>query len=916
MGVSYATMAQTVVVEAEDPDDREFEYSRSKNESSGNGGNLGYFDEEGETVTYSMKAPKAGFYQVTFKYIAQYDATVRILMDNGSQYSYDMKGNYKDGEQWWQPSLDNYWSTDPNESPALYLEEGNHNFTLLKETSGSTNIDNITFELTDITDNVVTKIKTDPSKLVLTPYEQSYLRVIGYNAAGQKIAMPIKWPSNIKNGLYVAGDKEGSDEVSVTMGDFSDKINISVKKPTKRREFVVSKHGDLNTSKGYVGDASGNKVSLAGVSYFWSCSSKLWWCKENVQFLVDKYNVQVLRLPVSIAPCGSNGQTSCNMNNLGNMGGDGLWNMNNYVAAPNGSKKMVDEVVKACIENDIYVIIDFHEHKAQDWTSTAKEFFTYFAKKWGEYPNVMYEIFNEPVDDNGTVVNYAKQVIPTIRAIDPDNIIIVGSTQFSRDPDGVTGAGQGQTNIAYTWHGYAQYSHQGDWNGKDKWNNGTPVVVTEWGCDAGGSDGGMHNIFKEHGVINCFWSMSNKGGEDERWSILKTTCYKAYDWSDSDMNGNGKNQLSAVSSWVSYKPTAMEPEQEEFKASVSKGDKVYLPVEKVSVKASATGGSGNYTYKWTQTKGEGATIVSPTSAQTDITGLQPGVNIFSVTISDGQDTETLSVSFTVYKEGYVEPGLIDDVADNDLTSRIGGMWVDFDDASDRGSSKATVSADNGYIKVDAKMGGTNGNIPPYCGVDLYLDRQSTVESPVPFDITDCSTISYKFKGSEHYFRAAMSKNSITDGNYHCKLIEGSNDWKEVTISVSSLAQEDWGTKVKYDPKDVIKFSWMAKGGDNSTKKLEIDDVTCVGMEFPENIDSTGIENSEAISRTYLYPNPSEDGECILFVMNRCKVEITDVAGKVVKEFVAIPDFANQFTIKEKGIFFVKANGDVLKLIVK
>ena len=162
----------------------------------------------------------------------------------------------------------------------------------------------------------------------------------------------------------------------------------------------------------------------------------------------------------------------------------------------------------------------------------------------------------------------------------------------------------------------------------------------------------------------------------------------------------------------------------------------------------------------------------------------------------------------------------------------------------------------------------------------------------------------------------MSKNSITDGNYHCKLIEGSNDWKEVTISVSSLAQEDWGTKVKYDPKDVIKFSWMAKGGDNSTKKLEIDDVTCVGMEFPENIDSTGIENSEAISRTYLYPNPSEDGECILFVMNRCKVEITDVAGKVVKEFVAIPDFANQFTIKEKGIFFVKANGDVLKLIVK
>lgn len=914
MGASLATMAQTVVVEAEKPTSSDYEFSKPRNESSGNGGNLGYFDEEGETVKYSMTAPKAGFYQVTLKYIAQFDATLRLIMDNGAQYSIDVEGNYKDGENWWQPSLDNYWSTDASKIPAFYLEEGEHTFTLLKETSGSTNIDNITFTYADITDNVVTKVKTDPSKIVLTPYEQSYLRVIGYNAAGQKIVMPIKWSGNVKDGLYTAGASEGTDEVSFTMGDYAASVSIKVQKPSKRREFVVSKHGDLNTSKGYVGDGSGNKVSLAGVSYFWSCSSRLWWCKENVKFLVDKYNVQVLRLPVSIAPCGSNGQTSCNMDNLGNMGGDGLWNMNNYIAAPMSNRKLVDEVVKACIENDIYVIIDFHEHKAQDWTNEAKEFFSYFAKKWGEYPNVMYEIFNEPVDDNGTVVNYAKQVIPAIRAIDPDNIIIVGSTQFSRDPDGVTGAGQGQTNIAYTWHGYAQYNHQSDWNGKSGWNNGTPVVVTEWGCDANGGDGGMHNIFKEHGVINCFWSMSNKGGEDERWSILKTTCYKKSDWNDSDMNGNGKNQLSAVSSWVNYKATAMAEETEEFEASVSKGDKVFLPAEKVSVSCTATGGTGNYTYKWEQTKGDAATIVSPTSAKTDITDLKPGTNIFAVTVSDGEETETLAVTFIVYKEGYVDPGLIDDVADDNLVSRLGGQWVDFDDASDSGRSKATVTASNGRIKVEAKMGGTNGNIPPYCGVDLYLDEKSTVESPVPFDISNCTAITYKFKGSEHYFRAALSKNSIKDGNYHCKLIEGSNDWKEVSIPISSLAQEDWGTKVSYDPKDVIKFSWMAKGGDNSSKTLEIDDVTCVGMEFDVNL--VGVQNSEAISNTYLYPNPSEDGECVLFVMNRCKVTITDIAGKVVKEFVAIPDFANQFSIKEKGIFFVNAGGEVLKLIVK
>lgn len=920
MGASFATMAQTVTVEAEkfDDDEADYKYSApiSEQGQGGGGSNLGYFDEEGESIVYHMKAPKAGFYQVSIKYIAQIDAAVKITMDNGTECSLKLKGNYSGGENWWQPSLSNYWETDGSESPALYLEEGDHSFTLLKVTSGSTNIDKLEFALTDITDNEVTKIKTNPSKLVLTPYEQTYITLIGYNAAGQKISMPITWPSKVENGLYTAGSEEGTDELSIKMGNYTEKISVKVQKPKKRREFVVSKHGDLNTSKGFVGDASGSKVSLAGVSYFWSCSSSLWWCKENVKFLVDKYNVQVLRLPVSIAPCGSNGQSSCDKSNLGAMGGAGLWNMNNYVAAPMGTKRQVDEVVKACIENDIYVIIDFHEHKAQDWTSKANEFFTYFAKKWGEYPNVMYEIFNEPVDDNGTVVNYAKQVIPTIRAIDPDNVIIVGSTQFSRDPDGVTGAGQGQTNIAYTWHGYAQYNHQTDWNNKPGWNNDIPVVVTEWGCDAGGSDGGMHNIFKEHGVINCFWSMSNKGGEDERWSILKTTCYKAYDWSDSDMNGNGKNQLSAVSSWVNYKATPMEEENEEFTVSISKGGKIFLPENEVSVSCTAAGGTGNYTYQWQQVTGDAATITSPTSAKTTITGLKAGSNIFTVTISDGEETETLSVSFQVYKEGYVDPGLIDDVADNDLTSRIGGIWVDFDDASDRGTSKATVSAEKGYISVDAKMGGTNGNVPPYCGVDLYLDKTSTVESPVAYDITNCSKITYKFKGSEHYFRAAMSKNSINDGNYHCALIEGSNDWKEVSIDVSSLAQENWGRQVTYDPKDVIKFSWMAKGGDNSTKKLEIDDVTCVGMEFEENIDRSGLQNSEAINGTYLFPNPSEDGECVLFVLNRCKVSVTDIAGKVVKEFVAIPNFANQFSIKEKGVYFVNADGEVLKLIVK
>lgn len=210
------------------------------------------------------------------------------------------------------------------------------------------------------------------------------------------------------------------------------------------------------------------------------------------------------------------------------------------------------------------------------------------------------------------------------------------------------------------------------------------------------------------------------------------------------------------------------------------------------------------------------------------------------------------------------------------------------------------------------MGSSKGNGTPYCGIDLYLDENSTVENPVAFDITDCSKITYKFRGSQHFFRLALS--GVTDGNYHCSLIEGSKDWKDVEINVNSLSQESWGKQIAWDPKEAIKMSWMAKEGDNQSKTLEIDDVTCVGMTFPVN--TVGLTEATVINNMYLFPNPSENGECTLIVLDRCNVVITDVAGVVVKEFVAVPDFNNEFSINKAGVYFVKAGDDVAKLIVK
>lgn len=878
---------------------------------------LGYFDEQNESMTYEIKIPSTGMYTFSAKYVAQRDGAIRMVTDDGAFADYELVGNVAKGSDWWnETNVGGWFEIAASDGPAFYMTEGTHTFTVINKIA-SANVAYFTFTKSDISDKEVVKIKNNPNKIELMPNDKLDLSPIGYNAAGQKIALPVKFSSNVKDGIYTAGDY-GKDKITVSMGDYSQDLNVNITKPTKRKEFVVTKNGFLKTTNGYVANEKGEKISLAGISYFWMNEEPVghFWCKETVDYLVDQYNIQVFRLPVTISPCGSNGQQQCSPQNdvWGYVEGD---SRANYRYSPDWTKEIVDRVVKACIENDVYVIIDFHEHRAEDWVDLAKDFFTYFATKWGSFPNVMYEIYNEPLasTDNSTVVNYAKQVIPTIRNIDPTNVIIVGSKNFSREPDAVTGAGQGYDNIAYTWHGYVKYNHQSDWGSHSDWNNGVPVVVTEWGCGEGGGDGGLRNTFKEKGVIHCFWSMANKTeGEDGAWSILKSSCTKRSGWASNEITSNGAGQLAAAKSWINYTPKVLVEETPEFVTSICEGSKIFLPTtDKITIYGSAEGGSGNYTYSWEQTQGEKATIVSPTSAKTEITDLKAGVNVFSLTITDGTETETMGVTLTVYPEGYKDPGLIDDVEDNDLVSRIGGAWVAFDDSKDaNGTNSVPTVSSNGSIKVDCKMGSSKGNGTPYCGIDLYLDENSTVENPVAFDITDCSKITYKFRGSQHFFRLALS--GVTDGNYHCSLIEGSKDWKDVEINVNSLSQESWGKQIAWDPKEAIKMSWMAKEGDNQSKTLEIDDVTCVGMTFPVN--TVGLTEATVINNMYLFPNPSENGECTLIVLDRCNVVITDVAGVVVKEFVAVPDFNNEFSINKAGVYFVKAGDDVAKLIVK
>lgn len=113
-------------------------------------------------------------------------------------------------------------------------------------------------------------------------------------------------------------------------------------------------------------------------------------------------------------------------------------------------------IIEAAIEHGIYVIVDFHHDKAYNYENTSIQFFKNISTTYGSYPHIIYEIINEPTVTWSTIKTYAEHVIDAIRANDPDNVIIVGTPNYSTDVDVAANDTISGSNIAYSLHYYAR----------------------------------------------------------------------------------------------------------------------------------------------------------------------------------------------------------------------------------------------------------------------------------------------------------------------------------------------------------------------------------------------------------------------------------------------------------------------------
>jgi endoglucanase len=76
-----------------------------------------------------------------------------------------------------------------------------------------------------------------------------------------------------------------------------------------------------------------------------------------------------------------------------------------------------EAVIDAAISNGIYVIVDWHDHHAEDHEAQAIQFFEKVATKYGNEPNIIYEIYNEPLQISWSDVlkPYHERLIRAIR---------------------------------------------------------------------------------------------------------------------------------------------------------------------------------------------------------------------------------------------------------------------------------------------------------------------------------------------------------------------------------------------------------------------------------------------------------------------------------------------------------------------
>lgn len=242
----------------------------------------------------------------------------------------------------------------------------------------------------------------------------------------------------------------------------------------------VKQYGQLQVKGAQLCDQQGQPVILHGLNLEWDTRWPRMYNKKYMKTLKREGQYPLLRLAMEVS--------------------EG----NGYLAHPQQAMACLKPVIETAIKQNIYVIIDWHANSMH--TQEARQFFGEIAQRYGRYPHIIYEIYNEPIEETWTSIKkYASEVISEIRRYDPDNIVLVGCPHWNQDIHLVTNSPlDGFQNVMYTVHFYAA-THGDDLRQRteDAVRQGIPIFISECGAMEASGEGPIDLESEAQWVAMC-----------------------------------------------------------------------------------------------------------------------------------------------------------------------------------------------------------------------------------------------------------------------------------------------------------------------------------------------------------------------------------------------------------------------------
>ena len=268
-------------------------------------------------------------------------------------------------------------------------------------------------------------------------------------------------------------------------------------------------------------NAEGDTMVLNGPSLGWHSNWGRFYNEGTVKALKEKWGANITRAAIGAHPSGD-----C---------------VNGYSVDSVNAVNLAMKVIDAAIANDMYVICDWHSHN--NTLADAKNFFTVITEKYGDKPNILYEIWNEPLDIPWQEIrDYAAEVIPVIRKNAPGAVIIVGTPKWDQDVDIAAENPVDAPNLLYPLHYYAG-THK-DWN-RDKAQKaidaGLPLFISECGSMDHTGDGPIDyeswqawmDFADSNNLSVLMWDIADK---NETCSMISATASdNGMEWKEDDL---------------------------------------------------------------------------------------------------------------------------------------------------------------------------------------------------------------------------------------------------------------------------------------------------------------------------------------------------------------------------------------------